>query len=68
MAGEFGLSIAGINNKTVMSRLITHLYEACASVAFGSGLTKEERALVEGSGDVPARRIKFHASVHVKVY
>ena len=68
MAGEFGLSIAGINNKTVMTRLITHLYEACASVAFGSGLTKEERALVEGSGDVPARRIKFHSSVHVKVY
>ena len=68
MAGEFGLSIAGINNERVMSRLITHLYEACASVAFGSGLTKEERALVEGSGDVPARRIKFHSSVHVKVY
>ena len=68
MAGEFGLSIAGISNQTIMKRLITHLYEACASVAFGSGLSPEERKLVEASGDAPVRRTKFNASVHVKVY
>lgn len=68
MAGEFGLSIAGISNQVIMRRLITHLYEACASVAFGSGLNPEERKLVEASGDAPVRRTKFNGSVHVKVY
>lgn len=68
MAGEFGLSIAGIKQKQVQMRLITNLYEACASVAFGTGLNKEERALVEAGGFAPSRKTKFNASVYVKVY
>lgn len=69
MAAEFGLSIGAVSNDRIRTRLITHLYEACASVAFGSGLNRDERALLAASGDVaPARRISFNASVHVKVY
>jgi hypothetical protein len=49
--------------------LITFLYEACASVAFGSGLTKEEQEILAASGEVaPARKTQFQGSVHVKVY
>lgn len=68
MAGEFGLSIAGIKQKQVQMRLITNLYEACASVAFGTGLNKEERAMIEAGGFAPSRKTKFNASVYVKVY
>ncbi|ARW57002.1 hypothetical protein [Synechococcus phage S-B64] len=68
MAGEFGLSIAGIKQKQVQLRLITNLYEACASVAFGTGLNSEERALIEAGGFAPTRKTKMNASVYVKVY
>lgn len=68
MAAEFGMSIAGVSNSTIQKRLITTLYEACASVAFGSGLTKEERELLSSNDGEIARKTKFHSSVHVKVY
>lgn len=69
MAGEFGMSIAGIKNDTVRSRVITLLYEACASIAFGSGLNKDELELLKASGAAGvSRKSKFNSSVHAKVY
>lgn len=69
MAGEFGISIAGIKNDKARTRLITLLYEACASIAFGSGLNKDEIELLTASGGAGvSRRSKFNSSVHAKVY
>ena len=68
MAAEFGLSISGVSNETIQRRLITTLYEACASVAFGTGLTKEERQLLSSNDGEISRKTKFHSSVHVKIY
>lgn len=68
-AAELGLAVGGIKSDRIKARLITFLYEACASVAFGSGLTKEEQAILAASGEVaPARKTQFQGSVHVKVY
>jgi truncated hemoglobin YjbI len=69
MAGEFGMSIAGIKSDAVQRRVITHLYEACASIAFGSGLNKDELELLQATGGSGvSRRSKFNSSIHVKVY
>lgn len=69
MAGEFGMSIAGIKNDNARTRLITLLYEACASIAFGSGLNKDEIELLKASGGAGfSRKSKFNSSVHAKVY
>ena len=69
MAGEFGISIGGIKNEKVKIRLITLLYEACASISFGSGLNKDEIELLKASGGAGfSRRSKFNSSVHAKVY
>jgi hypothetical protein len=68
-AAELGLAVGGIKSDRIKARLITFLYEACASVAFGSGLTKEEQQILSASGEVaPARKTQFQGSVHVKVY
>jgi hypothetical protein len=68
-AAELGLAVGGISSDRIKARLITFLYEACASVAFGSGLTKEEQEILAASGEVaPARKTQFQGSVHVKVY
>ncbi|QBQ75064.1 hypothetical protein RW110999_186 [Cyanophage S-RIM4] len=69
LAGEFGISIAGIKNEKVKTRLVTLLYEACASISFGSGLNKDELELLKASGGAGvARKSKFNSSVHVKVF
>ena len=69
LAGEFGISIAGIKNERVKARLITLLYEACASISFGSGLNRDELEMLKASGGAgAARRSKFNSSVHVKVF
>jgi hypothetical protein len=69
MAGEFGMSIAGIKSDAVQRRVIAHLYEACASIAFGSGLNKDELELLQATGGSGvSRRSKFNSSIHVKIY
>lgn len=68
-ASELSLAIYGIPNETIKKRVITNLYEACASIGISTGLNKEEQELMKVSGDVaPARKVEFHGSVHVKVY
>jgi hypothetical protein len=68
-ASELSLAIDGIENEKIKKRVITNLYEACASIGISAGLNKEEQELMKASGDVaPARKVQFHGSVHVKVY
>ena len=63
-AGEFGLSIAGINNNAVKKRVIQNLYEAAASVSYVTGLTQMEQAMMEPS----TRKVEFNACVYVKSF
>lgn len=68
-ASELSLAIHGIENEKIKKRVISNLYEACASIGISTGLNKEERELLLASGEVaPARKVEFHGSVHVKVY
>jgi hypothetical protein len=70
MSAEVSLAIGGIKNDRVKQRVIQHLYNACASVGFGSGLTKEERDLMQQSGVGQSNKFKaqFTGGLHVKVY
>jgi len=70
MSAEVSLAIGGIKNDRVKQRVIQHLYNACASVGFGSGLTKEERELMQQSGVGQSNKFKaqFTGGLHVKVY
>lgn len=70
MSSEVSLAIGGIKTDRVKQRVIQHLYNACASVGFGSGLTKEERELMQQSGVGQSNKFKaqFTGGLHVKVY
>jgi hypothetical protein len=70
MSSELSLAIAGIKNDKVKRRVIQNLYNACASVGFGSGLNKEERELMAQSGVGQSNKFKaqFTGGLHVKVY
>lgn len=63
-AGEFGLSIAGINNNAIKRRVIQNLYEAAASISYVTGLTQMEQAMMEPS----TRKVEFNACVYVKSF
>ena len=70
IASEISISIKNIKNDTVKRRVIQHLYNAAASIGFGSGLNKEEKELMEQSGLGQSNKIKsnFIGGLHVKVY
>ena len=70
MSTELSLAISGIKNETVRRRVVQNLYNACASIGFGSGLNKEERELMEQSGVGQSNKLKaqFTGGIHVKVY
>lgn len=70
MSTELSLAISGITNETVKRRVVQNLYNACASIGFGSGLNREERELMEQSGVGQPNRLKsqFTGGLHVKVY
>jgi nitroreductase len=70
MSSEVSLAIAGIPDDKIKRRVIQNLYNACASVGFGSGLNKEERELLAQSGVGQANKLKaqFTGGLHVKVY
>lgn len=70
MSSELSLAITGIKNQKVKRRVIQNLYNACASIGFGSGLNKEERELMMQSGVGQSKEFKaqFTGGLHVKVY
>ena len=70
MSSELSLAISGISNEKVKRRVVQNLYNACASIGFGSGLNKEERELMEqsGMGQSNKLRAQFTGGIHVKVY
>ena len=70
MSSELSLAISGIKNEKVKRRVVQNLYNACASIGFGSGLNKEERQLMEQSGLGQSNKLKsqFTGGLHVKVY
>jgi hypothetical protein len=70
MASEVSLSISGIKNEKVQRRVVQNLYNACASIGFGSGLNREERELMEQSGIGQSNKLRaqFTGGIHVKVY
>lgn len=70
MSSELSLAIGGIKNEKVKRRVIQNLYNACASVGFGSGLNREERELMSQSGIGQSNKFKaqFTGGLHVKVY
>lgn len=70
MSSELSLAISGIKNEKVKRRVVQNLYNACASIGFGSGLNREERELMEQSGLGQSNKLKaqFTGGLHVKVY
>ncbi|MFZ9354170.1 MAG: hypothetical protein ACO25L_05060 [Candidatus Nanopelagicales bacterium] len=70
MSSELSLAIGGIKNETVKRRVVQNLYNACASIGFGSGLNREEKELMEQSGMGQSTKLKaqFTGGLHVKVY
>lgn len=70
MSSELSLAISGIKNEKVQRRVVQNLYNACASIGFGSGLNKEERELMEQSGVGQSNKLQaqFTGGIHVKVY
>jgi len=70
IASEISISIKNIKNETVKRRVIQHLYNAAASIGFGSGLNKEEKELMQQSGMGQSNKMKsnFIGGLHVKVY
>ncbi len=70
IASELSISIKNIKNETIRRRVVQHLYNACASIGFGSGLNKSERDLMEQSGVSQSNKLKseFIGGIHVKVY
>ena len=70
IASELSISINNIKNDRVKRRVIQHLYNAAASIGFGSGLNREERELMEQSGVGQSKKMKaqFTGGLHVKVY
>jgi hypothetical protein len=70
MSSELSLAIGGIKNETIKRRVVQNLYNACASIGFGSGLNKEERELMEQSGVGQSNKLRsqFTGGLHVKVY
>ena len=70
MASELSIAISGIKNEKIKRRVVQNLYNACASVGFGSGLNKEERDLMQqsGMGQSDKLRAQFTGGIHVKVY
>lgn len=70
MSSELSLAISGIKNEKVQRRVVQNLYNACASIGFGSGLNKEEKELMEQSGIGQSNKLRaqFTGGLHVKVY
>jgi len=70
MSSELSLSISGIKNENVRRRVVQNLYNACASIGFGSGLNREEKELMQQSGIGQSNkfRTQFTGGLHVKVY
>ena len=69
VAGEIGIAIDKITNEAAKRRVIQHLYNACASIGIGLGLTGSERQLAEGqSHQVGNIRADFVGGIHAKVY
>jgi len=70
MSSELSLAISGIKNEKVQRRVVQNLYNACASIGFGSGLNKEERELMEQSGVGQSNKLRaqFTGGIHVKVF
>lgn len=70
MSSELSLAISGIKNEKVQRRVVQNLYNACASIGFGSGLNREERELMEQSGVGQSNKLRaqFTGGIHVKVY
>lgn len=70
MSSELSLAIGGIKNETVKRRVVQNLYNACASIGFGSGLNREEKELMEQSGVGQSSKLKsqFTGGIHAKVY
>ena len=70
MSSELSLAISGIKNDKVKRRVVQNLYNACASIGFGSGLNKEEKELMQqsGMGQSNKLRAQFTGGIHVKVY
>ncbi len=69
IAGEIGIAIDKITNDRAKRRVIQHLYNACASVGIGLGLTQRERQLAQGNSHQVGRiRADFVGGIHAKVY
>jgi len=69
VAGEIGVAIDKITNASAKRRVIQHLYNACASIGIGLGLTAQERQLTQGqSHQVGNIRADFVGGIHAKVY
>ncbi len=72
-AGEVGLAIGGISQERFRKRTVQNLYEAAASIAFGSGLNQQEKQEAIALGDTSrwmksTNRVSFEAGPYVKVY
>ena len=69
VAGEIGVAIDKITNASAKRRVIQHLYNACASIGIGLGLTAQEQQLTQGqSHQVGNIRADFVGGIHAKVY
>ena len=69
VAGEIGIAIDKITNPAAKRRVIQHLYNACASIGIGLGLTAQEQQLAQGqSHQVGNIRADFVGGIHAKVY
>lgn len=70
IASELSIAIKNISNEKIKRRVVQNLYNATASIGFGSGLNKEERELMEQSGVGQGNKYKaqFTGGLHVKVF
>ena len=72
-AGELGLAVAGSGGTAIQRKVIQNLYDLAASIAFTTGVSKDEREMDRNLGtqvNPGTKRIKtrFTSGPYVKVY
>ena len=71
-AGEMGLAVGGVGSNRNQRRIVQSLYDLAASIAFRTGMTKQEKDLARRTGDTSYSRVKrkatFKGGPYVKVY
>ena len=72
IAGEMGIAVGAVNSTRNQRRIIQSLYDLAASIAFRTGMTKEEKEIAKRTGDTSYYRGKreatFKGGPYVKVY